>query len=184
MIAKEKLNELLINRTFLDNIDILLTEIPEINNMIGFEHKHPHHHLDVWKHTLLAMNYYQGNDLEILMALLLHDIGKPFSYQDEEVRHFRGHPLVSRNISEEILHRLEYNSEFIDHVLYLITTHDTMINIDKLDNNPTMILKRLEVQYCDAYAHHPDKVQKRITKLNEIENNLMKEFGITRRLIK
>ncbi len=28
------------------------------------------------------------------MAALLHDIGKPFAYQDEEVRHFHGHPQV------------------------------------------------------------------------------------------
>ncbi len=30
------------------NMEYLLALIPEIRYMIGFEHKHPHHHLDVW----------------------------------------------------------------------------------------------------------------------------------------
>ena len=54
--------------------------------MIGFEHKHPHHHLDVWNHTLLALSY-SPKDFDIRLVLLLHDIGKPHSYQDEEIRH-------------------------------------------------------------------------------------------------
>ena len=34
------------------------------------------------------------NDLDIRLALLLHDIGKPFSYQDDESgRHFKNHAL-------------------------------------------------------------------------------------------
>ena len=64
-----------------DNMDDLLLIIPEIKNMIGFEHNHPHHHLDVWNHTLLALSLSE-NDFDIRLCLLLHDIGKPFSYQD------------------------------------------------------------------------------------------------------
>lgn len=30
-----------------ENLDYLLQTIPEIKYMIGFDHKHPHHHLDV-----------------------------------------------------------------------------------------------------------------------------------------
>ena len=65
-----------------ENIDELLLIIPEINNMIGFEHRHPHHHLDVRQHTLEAIRNLNSSDIELIMAGLLHDIGKPFSYQD------------------------------------------------------------------------------------------------------
>lgn len=30
-----------------DNLDYLLKVIPELKFMVGFEHKHPRHHLDV-----------------------------------------------------------------------------------------------------------------------------------------
>ena len=62
-----------------NNLDYLLNVIPEIKYMIGFEHKHPHHHLDVWNHTLLALSLSE-RDIDIRLTLLLHDIGNPFSY--------------------------------------------------------------------------------------------------------
>ena len=61
------------------NLDELLEIIPELQDTIGFDHKHPHHHLDVWNHTLLALSKSE-NDFEIRLALLLHDIGTYISY--------------------------------------------------------------------------------------------------------
>ena len=40
-------------------------------------------------------------------AAFLHDIGKPHSYQDDEVRRFIGHPRKSSKIAYDILKRLE-----------------------------------------------------------------------------
>ena len=96
-----------------DNIDILLQIIPELNDMIGFAHNHPHHHLDVWNHTLLALSLSELN-FDIRLCLLLHDIGKPHSYQNGYIRHFKGHPLKSSIISKDILTRLGYDEEYIN----------------------------------------------------------------------
>lgn len=30
-----------------DNLEYLFNLIPELKDMVGFSHKHPHHHLDV-----------------------------------------------------------------------------------------------------------------------------------------
>ena len=49
---KEKINEILLSGNILENMDFLLSVIPELKFMVGFNHKHPHHHLDVWNHTL------------------------------------------------------------------------------------------------------------------------------------
>lgn len=155
-----------------ENMESLLTLIPEIKNMIGFEHKHPHHHLDVWKHTLEVLKNLNSKDLELNMAALLHDVGKPFSYQDEEVRHFHGHPEVSNKMTQQILTRLGYDEEFIKRVSYLVETHDTIIEPSNLDNSSEMIQKRLQLQYADAKAHHPDKIEKRIKFLDGVKAQL------------
>lgn len=153
--------------------DTILEYIPELKYMIGFEHKHPHHHLNVWEHTLLVLkNLNDSNDLELKMAGLLHDVGKPFSYQDEEVRHFHGHATISNDMCKEILHRLGYPKEFIKNVSYLVLMHDTPIDPHNLDNSYEMIKKLLLLQYADAKAHHPDKIEKRTFFLDAISQQL------------
>lgn len=157
------------------NMDYLLTIIPEIKNMIGFKHNHPHHHLDAWNHTLLALSLSE-KDFDIRLCLLLHDIGKPFSYQDEEIRHFRNHAKVSSEMSRIILNRLGYDEEYINYICYLIENHDTKIDNKQIKNNYEVCLKLYQIQKCDALAHHPDKLEKRKLYLNEIQDKISKRM--------
>lgn len=103
---KEKLYNILMKddvvKSINDNLDDLLSLIPELKDMLGFEHKHPHHHLDVWNHTLHALSLSE-KDFIIRLVLLLHDIGKPYSYQEGEVRHFKKHLTISVYMSFNIL---------------------------------------------------------------------------------
>ena len=71
--------------------------------------------------------------LIVFLSALFHDIGKPFSYQDDEVRHFHGHADVSSNMSVGILNRLGFNSEEVDELTYLIREHDTEITKEDID---------------------------------------------------
>lgn len=143
-----------------DNLDYLLEVIPEIKYMIGFDHKHPHHHLDVWNHTLYALSLSES-DFEIRLCLLLHDIGKPFSYTDGEIRHFNGHAEVSSKMSEVILKRIGFEESFIQEVCYLIRNHDMPLSKKEIERNRTLAMKRYLIQYCDGVAHHPDMLEKR-----------------------
>lgn len=155
-----------------NNLDYLLQIIPEIKSMIGFEHKHPHHHLDVWNHTLLALSLSEC-DFDIRLCLLLHDIGKLFSYQDEEIRNFKNHSMVSAKMSKEILNRLGYNEEYINLICYLIEKYDTPISSEQIENNYELCLKLYEIQRCDALAHNPDKLEKRKEYLNKTKEKLL-----------
>ena len=155
-----------------NNLDYLLEIMPELRFMMGFEHKHPHHHLDVWNHTLLALSL-SPKDFDIRLVLLLHDIGKPFSYQDEEVRHFKNHNIVSANISKEILRRLNFEDDYVLYIHNLIIEHDNIIS-DKLINEDYEFCQKLyEIQKCDALAHHPDKLEKRIEYLNKTKEKIL-----------
>lgn len=174
---KDKLYEILMVDDVVDsinsNIDVLFDMIPEMEYMIGFQHNHPHHHLDVWNHTLLALSL-SKRDFDTRVVLLLHDIGKPFSYQDDDVRHFHGHADVSSNMSVGILNRLGFYSEEVDELTYLIREHDTEITKEDIDTNIDLCIKRFGIQFCDALAHNPTKLKKRIEYLVK----LSKELGV------
>lgn len=163
-----------ITKSINDNMQFLLEIIPELKHMIGFEHKHPHHHLDVWEHTLYAISLSE-NYFDVRLALLLHDIGKPFSYQDDEVRHFHNHPNISCKMSEEILNRLNFEDEYIKQICYLIKYHDTPITDESIKSNHSIEYKRYLVQLCDALAHHPDKLEKRSAYLLEMNEKINDE---------
>ncbi len=174
---KEIMKEILMSDHVVDsiiaNLDIISNLIPEIKDMIGFPHHHPHHHLDVWNHTLLALSF-APKDFETRLVLLLHDIGKPHSYQEGEVRHFKGHPEASAKMAVKILKRLEFDDQETSELCYLIGQHDTPITIDEINNNKELAKKKFKVQCCDALAHHPDKLAKRkayLLSINEILND-------------
>lgn len=154
------------------NLDYLLELIPELRKCIGFDHKHPHHHLDVWNHTLLALSLSE-KDFDVRLCLLLHDIGKPYSYQEGEVRHFFNHPKVSAEMSKNILKRLEFEDDYIEYICYLIENHDTPISDKQIEDNYELCLKLYEIQRCDALAHHPDKLEKRKEYLNKIKEKIL-----------
>ena len=81
-MVKEEINKILNTNTAREKQNTLMKLMPELKFMKGFDHKHPHHHLDVWKHTLLALSK-APNNFDIRLSLLLHDIGKPHSYQND-----------------------------------------------------------------------------------------------------
>lgn len=154
-----------------DNLDIILNLIPELEDTIGFDHNHPHHHLDVWNHTMLALSM-APMDFEIRMALLLHDIGKPHSYQEGEVRHFKNHAHISSLMSFEILNRLHFSPDEVDELCYLIEQHDSLITEDEISENINLAIKKFKIQCCDGLAHNPSKLTKRIAYLETMNERL------------
>lgn len=157
-----------------NNKKILLNLIPELAVMFGFNHHHPHHHLNVWDHTILALSL-SDKDFEVRLALLLHDIGKPFCYQESNgVRHFKGHNEESFKISKRIFDRLKFNDELKIRILYLILNHDISITQDDIIKNYELSLKRYEVQRCDILAHNPNFLEKRIKYLDETKKLIYK----------
>ena len=163
---KERLYEILMDDDIVssidNNIDELLTMIPEIIPCIGFEHKHPYHHLDVWQHTLYSLSFAPKNFV-IRLTLLLHDIGKPLSCKEGEdgVRHFKGHPIISCEMAYNILNRLGYDEDFINEICYLVKYHDDDIKEEDIKDNYDLLLLRFQIQYCDALAHNPDILYKK-----------------------
>ena len=128
----------------------------------------------MWNHTLLALSL-SDVDFDIRLSLLLHDIGKPFSYQDEEVRHFRNHPKISSQISRLILSRLNFKKDYIDKICFLIENHDIPISDELIENNNDLSIELYKIQYCDALAHNPEKLEKRKKYLCDMKEKIYRK---------
>jgi tRNA nucleotidyltransferase (CCA-adding enzyme) len=111
----------------------VLTEIlPEFAPCIGFEQRSPYHDRTVDRHIFSAVSYAPPR-LEICLALLLHDIGKPAAFTlDENGRgHTKGHAAISRDMAEGILKRLRYPARTTSYVLRLIELHSRKIPAER-----------------------------------------------------
>ena len=147
-----------------NNFDDLLALIPELAPCVGFDHRHPHHHLDVWEHTLSVISHTDASR-ELRLAALFHDIGKPQACVEGEVRHFYGHPKLSAEICREVLGRLGVDLRAAERVEWLVRWHDTAF--DSITDMRDELLPLLySLQSADTYAHDPDKIAKRVDYLN------------------
>lgn len=138
-VAKERLTEEFrklfkankpIRDIFMEFSDIISYIIPEIKPCIGFNQNNKYHKHDVYEHMLWVTDLADTDKFEIKMASLLHDIGKPKSYvEDEEGQgHFYGHPLESKKICEVLLERrFRLTNEEEDLILKLVENHDEYI---------------------------------------------------------
>ncbi len=179
MNIKKILNSENISEALEKNEDIIFKEIPELKPEKNFNQQHPHHHLDLWNHTKCALSLSSNNEI-IRISLLLHDIGKPVCYTLQNgVKHYKNHPEISANLSYKILKRLNYNEEEIELITFLIRNHDTKITEDNIKENCNLYYMLSQIQYCDALAHNPDYLEKRIKYLQEIREIFSKKINIS-----
>ena len=153
---------------------IIFGIIPELKYEKDFPQNNPWHIYDVWNHTKKVVQN-SNADKEIRLVLLLHDIGKPHSYQDDEngIRHFRGHSQKSAEISEQILKRLGYSENEISQICFLIANHDKTIQPEVINaDNLERYKKLLHIQYCDASGYNQEYIQRVYDKLDKASSYL------------
>lgn len=109
--------------------------LPEVSSTFGFDQKNPYHNLDLGEHLLQVFKNVSAltSDPDVRMAGLLHDIGKPESFwQDEKgIGHYyqgkngqgADHALVGAQKAEDIMRRWNYPSQNIGNVTGLIQHH-------------------------------------------------------------
>ena len=179
--GREILEQILMSNEISENEEQIIFEIiPELISEKDFLQNNPWHIYDVWNHTKTVIQN-SKSDKQIRMVLLLHDIGKPYLYQDDEngIRHFRGHSEKSAQISEAILQRLGYSKEQINKMCFLIRNHDKKIDVDEINQNNLDIMKKLlYIQYCDASGYNPEYIQRVYDRLNKTKSELFNKNDI------
>ncbi len=151
-------------RILRDYIDVIAVFLPELNRCVGFEQNTKYHCYDVFEHTLQALALCEDDDLVTRLGVLLHDIGKPLCYtEDEQGGHFKGHAPAGVEITKEVLSRLRFDNETIRRMELLVEWHDIPLSSEKKRVKRLLqklsdedILRLLEIKRCDRLAHAPD----------------------------
>lgn len=151
-------------RILRDYIDVVAVFLPELHQCVGFEQNTKYHCYDVFEHTLHALELCEEDDLLTRLGILLHDIGKPLCYtEDEQGGHFKGHAPVGVEITRAVLWRLRFDNETIRRMELLVEWHDIPLSAEKKRVKRLMqklsdadILRLLEIKRCDRLAHAPD----------------------------
>jgi tRNA nucleotidyltransferase (CCA-adding enzyme) len=99
--------------------------IPELEKMIGVEQGGAHK-FDVWEHSLKSLQHAADKklSLEVRLAALLHDIGKPKSKREGEKKPtFYGHEVIGARMTEKILQDLKFPAKIIEKVTKFVRVH-------------------------------------------------------------
>lgn len=136
-IAKERIRDEFVRMIMSDtpmNSLILSKELgvlpfiaPELVEGIGVEQTQAHAY-DVWEHLLRTVQHAADKDygLEIRLAALFHDIGKPATRRlSRETGQFTfyGHEVVGARMTEKILKNLNFPTKTIENVVKLVRWH-------------------------------------------------------------
>ena len=135
-IAQE-LNKLVLGRVsplLGDYSDVLSRFIPEAASCRGFNQHNRFHDKDVLEHSLNAVDC-APKDKVTRLALLFHDLGKPFVFKKvEDERNpgefrgsFKGHAAESTEIARKAMRRLKYDNDTYHKVLTLVKYHNIPI---------------------------------------------------------
>lgn len=112
----------------------LMDEImPEWGALAGCEQP-PRYHPegDVMTHTMLMLGLLEPDaSLPLVLAVLLHDIGKPAtSTVDDTGRiRFSGHARAGAELAEQILRRLRYPNRVVADVVCMVSRHMDFMNV-------------------------------------------------------
>ena len=114
----------------LDETGLLREVLPEVVRLHGVEQPPEFHpEGDVWVHTMMLLEKLPFAGVRVTPTLawgaLLHDIGKPATFQHaagDRIR-FNGHVEVGVRIAEVILGRLRFSNEDTEQIVALVKNH-------------------------------------------------------------
>jgi tRNA nucleotidyltransferase (CCA-adding enzyme) len=110
--------------SLLEETGLLKQILPELVEGVGIEQR-GNHRFDVFEHSIRSCDAAPAGNLEVRLAALLHDIGKPRALADspEGGRIFHGHDTISAAMTDGILERYRFSNETRRRVVHLVRHH-------------------------------------------------------------
>lgn len=143
---------------------LLAHVLPEVDAMSGVPQPPEFHpEGDVFIHTMLMLEHMKNPSLELALGVLLHDIGKPVTFEVKDRIRFNNHDAVGARMAEHLLTRLRYPRKTVGRVASLVENHLKFMNVRGMRQST---LKRfvkdpdfgdhLELHRLDCIASHGD----------------------------
>ncbi len=198
-IAKERIRDEFIKIIMSNNPDkgmdvlretgLLSYVMPEIEE--GFQVKQNKDHIyDVWNHSIKALKHSadKGFPLNIRIAALLHDVGKPKSRRWDEQKKdytFYGHDVVGGKMSVKILAKLKFPKKDIDTITKLVRYHLFFSDVEKITLSAVRRIVRnvgqenvwdlMKVRFCDRIGMgRPKETPYRLRKYESMIDEAMR----------
>ena len=141
--VRDELTKILLNENRVLGFDLLVDSglmehiIPEILQLKGCEQPPQFHpEGDVFVHTRLMLSLLKDNpSIELVLSVLLHDIGKPATYSFDEAAdriRFNGHDKLGAEMSNQILRSLKFSNSIIEDVVQMVANHMTFKDVQKM----------------------------------------------------
>lgn len=110
--------------------------IPELEEGLGCDQNQAHS-FDVFEHSLRALQHAADKDypLEVRLAALLHDVGKPASRRFDEAKQdytFYGHEVIGARMTKKILKDLRFSKDVSEKILSLVRWHMFFADPDQI----------------------------------------------------
>ncbi|MCK9497723.1 MAG: HD domain-containing protein [Candidatus Colwellbacteria bacterium] len=136
----------------LEALGLLRHIIPELRDGIGVS-QNKHHIYTVWEHNLRALDYAAKNNysLEVRLASLLHDVGKPKSkFGEGPDATFYNHEVIGARMTAKIMKRLKFSNKVIDKVVHLVRHHLFYYNVGEVtEAGVRRFINRVGEEYID-----------------------------------
>ena len=129
----------------LDASGLLVDILPEVAAMKGVEQPPQFHpEGDVWTHTLIMLEGLRAPTPTLALGVLLHDVGKPGTFQIAERIRFDGQVELGERIARDILARLRFSNADVDQVIALIANHMRFSHVTEMRDSKLKRMLRMD----------------------------------------
>jgi len=203
MISKERIrdefNKIIISKDAergirdLYKLDLLHQIVPELEEGEGVE-QNKEHIFTVWEHCVRSLGHAAKKDfpLEVRIAALFHDIGKPKTKEgDGPASTFYNHEIVGAKMTAKILTRLRYPKKIAEKIIRLVRWHLFFSDTDVITLSAVRRIVRnvgeeniwdlMKVRFCDRVGMgRPKEEPYRLRKYESmIEEALRSPLSVT-----
>ena len=148
----------------LKDTGLLAHVLPEVDRMDGVPQPSKFHpEGDVFTHTRLMMDALRRPDEVLAFAALLHDVGKPLTYEVSDRIRFSNHETIGAEMASAICRRLRFSNERRIKIVHCVRNHMRFQHVRQMREAKLRRLVQadtfpieLEMHRADCVASHGD----------------------------